>query len=279
MADLALRAPLRQRPAVVRLDDPDEVLRLLRADRIGAAYQLGDVDSVGKPRGEWFAGGGAIASFQRLYQGATLWSAGDPNGIRAILDQTPRPADLFFSGPETHLEALRAGFRIEIQEPMIRMAVTAGRFHPVGAAGRLAAADADQLNRLYRLGAGGQVTRQHVADGVYFGIVEDGRLVAAAGTHFVNAVERLGAVGNVFTHPGYRGRGFAKRVTSAVTMAILDRCRDIVLNVNATNAPALAAYRALGFREASSFVEVVAARRPSGLVGWLLGRFERRRRA
>ncbi len=60
---------------------------------------------------------------------------------------------------------------------------------------------------------------------------------------------------------------------------VLEDVTDIVLNVNATNAPALAAYRALGFREASSFVEVVAARRPSGLVGWLLGRFERRRRA
>ncbi|GIW05369.1 MAG: hypothetical protein KatS3mg060_0174 [Dehalococcoidia bacterium] len=269
MADLAVPATLRARPPVVRLRDPEDVLRLLRQDRFGAAYLLGDVDRSGRLRGDWFLAGDTLACLQRLYHGATLWASGTANGLSAILGQLSPPAELYFSGPATLVEALRPRFRIEFQEEMIRMAVTAGRFRPVGTATLLSPADTDQINRLYRFGAGGQVSRHQVADGVYYGIFEDGRLVSVAGTHFINPSERIGAVGNVFTHPAYRGRGLATRVTSAVTMAILDRCRDIVLNVSAGNAPAQAAYRKLGFREATRFVEVLAVRRPSGLFGWI----------
>lgn len=269
MASLAVRPGLRARPPVVRLDDPSEVLRLLREDRLAAAYPLGDVDESGRPRGEWFLAGDTLGGVQRLGSGTTLWAMGTPAGLAALLRQLNVPRELYFSGAAPLVDGLRPRYRIEAQDEMIRMVVTAGRFRPVGTADRLSAADTDQINRLYRLGAGGQVSRRQVAEGVYYGVFADGRLVAVAGTHFINAVERLGAVGNVFTHPAYRGRGYATRVTSAVTLAILDRCRDIVLNVSASNLPAQAAYRKLGFREATRFVELVAVRRPTGALGWV----------
>ncbi|MCS6801846.1 MAG: GNAT family N-acetyltransferase [Chloroflexota bacterium] len=278
MADLVVRAPLWVRPAVVRLHDPDEVLRLLRADRIGAAYPLGDVDPRGQPRGEWFLAGDTLVGLQRLGHGVSLWASGTAAGLSAVLRRLDLPAELYFSGPAALIAALRPRYRITACEEMIRMAVTAGRFRPAGSATRLSPADLDQINRLYRLGAGGYISRQHVADGVYYGIFDGGRLVAVAGTHFINPTERLGAVGNVFTHPAYRGRGFATQVTSAVILAILDRCRDIVLNVSAANAPAQAVYRKLGFREAMRFVEAVAVRRPGGIAGWLQRAVERLRR-
>ena len=67
----------------------------------------------------------------------------------------------------------------------------------------------------------------------------------------------------------------ATQTTAAVTMAMLDRCRDIVLNVSATNGAALTAYRRLGFREHGRFVEGFAVRRPAGPLGWLLRSIER----
>jgi len=94
----------------------------------------------------------------------------------------------------------------------------------------------------------------------------EGRLVAIAGTHVVSRQEGVAVVGNVFTHPAYRGRGYATAATSAVTEALLDYCDYVVLTVDPRNTPAVAAYVRLGYREACQLLEASATRRdPSGL--------------
>jgi len=100
-----------------------------------------------------------------------------------------------------------------------------------------------------------------VINGVYYGVRNAGRLVAAAGTHVISREHRLAAVGNVMTHHDFRGRGYAKAVTSAVTQELLRMCDDVVLNVRADNPPALAAYTALGYVEHNRFEERLAHRR------------------
>ena len=83
-----------------------------------------------------------------------------------------------------------------------------------------------------------------IATGVYYGVRVAGRLVAAAGTHVISPTAALGAVGNVMTHVDFRGRGYAKLTTSAVTQELMRTCDDVVLNVRSDNPPAIAAYRA-----------------------------------
>ena len=65
----------------------------------------------------------------------------------------------------------------------------------------------------------------------------------------------MAAVGNVLTHHDFRGRGFAKQTTSAVTQELLRTCDDVVLNVRSDNPPALNAYRRLGYAEHVRFEE------------------------
>jgi predicted GNAT family acetyltransferase len=91
-----------------------------------------------------------------------------------------------------------------------------------------------------------------------------GHLVAAAGTHVINAREGIAVVGNVLTHVDYRGHDFAKMVTSAVTTELLDRVRDVALNVHADNDPAVAAYRHLGYRDVDLLTERLGRRRHGG---------------
>ena len=121
------------------------------------------------------------------------------------------------------------------------------------------------LNRLYELGLTAWLPTESIASGLYYGVRRGGRLVAAAGTHVISPTYGLAAVGNVFTHREWRGRGFAKIVTSAVTAELLETVDTVVLNVRADNPPALAAYRALGYREHTRFEERLVRRRAVAL--------------
>ena len=78
--------------------------------------------------------------------------------------------------------------------------------------------------------------------------------------------EGVAVVGNVFTHPAYRGRGYATAATGSVTGALLAFCDDVVLTVDPKNQPAVAAYRKLGYQETCELVEASAVRRdPAGI--------------
>jgi ribosomal protein S18 acetylase RimI-like enzyme len=104
-----------------------------------------------------------------------------------------------------------------------------------------------------------------VADGLFFGIADDcGGLAAVGGTHILNTEEGVAAIGNVCTHPDFRGRGYAK----AITTEIVSQLRSagvpvIVLNVIHENRTARRLYESLGFVEHCSFVEGIVARRRS----------------
>lgn len=77
-------------------------------------------------------------------------------------------------------------------------------------------------------------------------------------------------VGNVFTHPRYRGGGLATIATSAVTRALLQHCDLVALTVEANNAPALAVYDKLGYRQVCTLYETPAIRKDAlGLVSAL----------
>jgi ribosomal protein S18 acetylase RimI-like enzyme len=129
-----------------------------------------------------------------------------------------------------------------------------------------------ELNRLYQLGFAAWLPSSAITEGVYYAIRVGGRLVAAAGTHVISPTARLGVVGNVFTHSDFRGRGYAKAVTGAVTAELLRTCDQVVLNVRADNPPALQAYARLGYREHTRFEERLVHRIGSswpGLTGSL----------
>jgi predicted GNAT family acetyltransferase len=74
-------------------------------------------------------------------------------------------------------------------------------------------------------------------------------LVAAAGAQVVSHREGVAAIGNIFTHPEFRGQGLAQIVTSAVVAALQAAgIATIGLNVKDGNAAAAKAYERVGFR-------------------------------
>jgi ribosomal protein S18 acetylase RimI-like enzyme len=203
------------------------------------------------------------------YSGLTpqpLFVMGCPDGIEAVLRDVIHPRAAYVASLAETLSAVEAVYRVDPGPPMVRMWVDRARFRPYPAdVQRLLPVEIGELNRLYRLGFASWLPGSAIADGVYYGIRIGGRLVAAAGTHVISPVARLGVVGNVLTHVDHRGRGYATAVTGAVTAELLRTCDQVVLNVRSDNPPALQAYRKLGYEEHVRFEERLVHRTGSAL--------------
>ncbi len=281
MAEREVRWQGAARPAydyvVTALQDRDRIRQLLKPRIEYSAYAMGQLEPGLFERTRWYWARGDTGTGLVLHSRGGLGDAtfvmGDPDAISAILSIHPGPAHTYATCQPQHLEGLRRVYRVGNQQPMVRMAVTAERFQPL--AGHrvtvLNGYDIRRINGLYGTEGGpSYYVPEHIDAGIYRGIVVEGRLVAVAGTHVVSRQEGVGVVGNVFTHPAHRGRGYATAATSAVTAALLGCCDYVVLTVDPKNQPAVRAYEKLGYVEACQLVEASAARRdPSGLGGSL----------
>jgi ribosomal protein S18 acetylase RimI-like enzyme len=269
MATTARRAAhARERAIEVTATRDRTMLRtFLERDRLRAAYAICDLDEKEFGRTRWGVAtqDGAPITVVLEYTGLTpqpLFVMGDADGAAAVVSDVIRPRLVYLAAEAEHLPALERHYRIDPGPPMLRMWVDRSSFKPVsGVALRLLPSEIGDLNRLYGLGFTAWLPADAIASGVYYGIRLRGRLVAAAGTHVISPSSGLAAVGNVMTHPDHRGRGYAKLTTSAVTQHLLRTCEQVVLNVRSDNPPAIAAYRALGYRIHCRFEERLARRR------------------
>ena len=268
--------------AVAESMDRERLRAFLERDRVFAAYAICDLDDREFSRTRWGLAlhDGEPVALGLEYAGLSpqpVFVMGDDDGISAILGRVVRPRVAYVAALVESLSAVEAHYRVDPGPPMVRMWVDRTTFAPYPAdLQRLYPADAADLNRLYQLGFTSWLPSSSVAEGVYYGIRVGGRLVGAAGTHVVSRQARIGVVGNVMTAPEYRGRGYAKATTGAVTAELLRSCDLVVLNVRADNPPALAAYRALGYAEHVRFEERLIHRLESpwpGLLARIRGLF------
>ena len=264
-SDLAGRGGLEVRTT----RDRELLLGFLGRDRIFAAYAIADMDDSEFRRTRWGVAFEddepvAVAMEYRGLSPQPLFVMGSTAGIGAALRDAVRPRIAYLAAKPEVVPAVASTYEVDRGAVMVRMCVDRESFRPVlGDAVRLDAGDTRHLNRLYELGLAAWLPAESVANGVYYGVRRGTRLIAAAGTHVVSPTYGLAAVGNVYTHRDHRNQGLAKVVTSAVTAKLLESVAEVVLNVRADNPPALAAYRALGYREHTRFEERLVRRRGS----------------
>ncbi len=264
-----------------RTRDRRQLEELLGVDRAYAAYALSHLETGPFEQSEfWVAeapsGIGVVLSSDAI--GSTLITSGDPTAVAAILSLHPGPRVAYLStaSPE-HMPAIRRWHHVDDPLTMRRMAVRLEGFTPVPdePAGvqirRLSDLDLHAVNGLYAVDErSGQYTGPQINNAVYFGAFIDGELASIAGTHVVSPMMSIGVVGNVLTHPAFRGRGLATYVTSRVTSTLFDLgCRLVVLTADPQNTPAVHAYRRLGYELGAPIVEARLRRRdPVGLGAW-----------
>lgn len=260
------------RVSVRPLRDPEHIRALLEPQRTYAAYAVGQLEPRLFPQVRcWYAesdAGEGLVLHSSGGLGEAMFATGDAEAVEAILRLHRGPHQNFATCAPEHLPVLDRFFRMTQQTTMARMHVTAATFEAAHTSDghvrvlRLRLADARAVNRLYNTeGTPTFYSANHIAGGFYHGAFYDGRLVAVAGTHVVSPAEGVAVVGNVFTHPRYRGRGYATLVTGATTAALLRECRDVVLTVHPKNLPAVRAYWRLGYSEVCRLIEAPVTRR------------------
>ncbi len=252
-----------------RIHDRDAIRAILSADPRWSLYALGDLAPGYFERCEWHANEGASALLL-LYRAVTppvLLAVGPAQAIALLGEGIGEPAVHLHVQPDA-ARALAPRYHLVERKPMLRMVLDPPRFRPeFGAAVvRLGAADAARVETLFADGRGSGESPDFffpsmIELGVFFGVEQDGELVAVAGTHLAVPEEGVAAVGNVYTRSDRRGRGLAGSLTSAVTRELLRMNIPVVgLNVSQTNAAAIRVYQRLGFASYCQFNGGLAVR-------------------
>src|SRR5688572_282909 len=241
-----------------RLTDKDAIRAILRRDPAWCVYALGDLSPEMFPKTEWFTPD--LSLVLKDYGTSILFAMG-VGSVPEALDAVTWPVHLQVRSDA--LETIARHAKLEGTREMWRMIWTGERsLQKDDRAIRLGEADVHALQQLF---ADGEESGESpdffypamVSRGVFFGVYEQGQLVAAAGTHLVSRDEGAAAIGNIYTRRDRRGRGLG-RVTTTAVMRELASLETVGLNVRADNGAALSLYESLGFERHCPFYEAVA---------------------
>ncbi len=249
------------------VDDTDmaRVRRILSADPVWAAYALADLQPEFSADCRWMTAvtgaGDALALVYRGLDPPILLTMGEPQVLAAILAQVDLPDTIYVSISESHLPVVSCHYSFEEVRPMRRMALAnpeaavrgekPGAADPAVAVTRLTGACATDVVQLLAHGgpfAPDAFSPAQMDHGVFFGLYAGEELLAVGGTHIVDFTSGGAAIGNMYTHPAYRRRGYSAAILRAIVRELLERSvTNIVLNVDQRNPGAEALYLAHGF--------------------------------
>jgi len=255
--------------AIVGLVDDDRILRFLERDRLWSAYGICDLEPPHRVSARYLASlidGQPVAMVLAFAPPSftALLSFGDRQGVERIVAAAPDlPARADLVVRSEHVPAFRQRYAVTDLRAMHRMTITPQALQqlpPDPRVERLSAADWPALLRLYDDWTGRIFGPAMPEGGIYFGVRQGNELIAVANTHAISYTHSIATVGGVFTREEYRGRGLAAATTGAVTQALAQAgIRDIVLNVQTDNLPAVAAYRRIGYTPYLDYCEAMVS--------------------
>jgi RimJ/RimL family protein N-acetyltransferase len=122
----------------------------------------------------------------------------------------------------------------------------------------LSAADLHELEAFYNVSyPGNWFDPRMLETGCYYGIrgTHGRSLVSVAGIHVYSPQYRVAVLGNVTTHPDFRGRGLGTAACAKLCKELLREVDHVGLNVKADNDSAIACYERLGFERIATYEE------------------------
>jgi len=255
---------------IKNIHDKKEIYRFLINDPELHMYTLGDLDDFFWPKTIWFAicENNEILSMALLYTGMVpatliLFQSGDVSKARELLTSirpflpsnlmvhlSPGLIDLFKK--ENIVKDYGLHYRMVLKKVPIKPSDTNIR--------QLISQDKLKIDNLLSIAyPENWFDNRMLETGMYYGYFNNERLIGMAGVHVYSAAYKIAALGNITTHPDFREKGIASKLTSAVCYELNKKTSVIGLNVTATNVAAIKCYEKIGFVIYSSYDECVLA--------------------
>jgi len=89
----------------------------------------------------------------------------------------------------------------------------------------------------------------------YYGYFINNKLVGVSGIHVFSEEYKVAGLGNIATHPDYRGKQIGYKLTSALCFDLQKRVDFIGLNVRSDNEYAIKCYKKIGFEIIGTYEE------------------------
>jgi ribosomal protein S18 acetylase RimI-like enzyme len=250
------------------LHDKQEIAEFLQRNVYLHLYALGDLDDFFWPYTTWYA----LKERQQIAQVALLYSG---STVPTLLGISEEPLDemhellqaiehLLPQHFYTHLSgnlvtALADAYHCASLGLHYKMALLdKTRLETVATSGvvSLSIADLHELEAFYADSyPGNWFDPRMLETGCYYGLRRDKQLASVAGIHVYSPGYRVAVLGNVTTHPLYRGQGLATAVCAQLCQALLKTVDYVGLNVKTDNLSAIKCYERLGFAPIATYEE------------------------
>jgi GNAT superfamily N-acetyltransferase len=253
----------------VCLHDRDTIETFLRGNVFLNIYSLGDLDDFFWPYTTWYAltDSAGIRAIALIYTGGSLPClhalAEDDKAVyteellRCLIGILPRRFHAHLvSGSESILSKCYDLRPFGLHD---RMALTGKSLlsdSDTSEAEGLSMSNLSEIMSLFEKAYPGNFFEPRMLETKqYYGIRQSGALVCVAGVHACSVRYRVAALGNIATHPDYRGRGYGRIAAAKVCKSLLNEIDHIGLNVKSDNTSAIRCYEKLGFEAIGSFGE------------------------
>ncbi len=256
----------------ITLHDKRNIEKFLRRQPFLYLYAIGDLDNFFWPYTTWYGleVNRSVEQIVLLYTGTSLpvllALAFEPTTqmkvlLQAIIHHLPRR---FYAHLSANLAPLFApAYHIQPHGTFYKMALlNSPQFgsQNTSAVIPLSSEHAAELEALYAESyPGNWFDPRMLETGYYFGIRRGAKIIAAAGVHVYSKQYKVAALGNIATHPEFRGQGLATAVSAKLCHALMENVDHIGLNVSVDNTSAIACYRKLGFKPIAAYEEFTLA--------------------
>jgi len=246
---------------LVSLHEKRDIEAFLRQNLFTHLFEYSDLDDRYWPHTIWFGliDGGDLRQVALLYTGlptpVLMANAEPPCAMMADLLQRIAPLlprRVYAHMHPAHVEAIAEHFAVLPRGLFYRMGLRdISRIWAIDTSrvDGLSESDIPALETLYGESyPDNSFTPQLLKTGYYYGIRHGSAILSVAGVHVCAPAYQVAALGNVTTHPSWRGRGLSRAVCARLCQALLHQgVAYIGLSVKTDNASAIACYTTLGF--------------------------------
>lgn len=192
-----------------------KILSFLKKDIIWNSFAICDLEEYMDSLCEWYIAekDKEIQALCLIWNGSSppvLHTFGDLGGIESIFSTILTKNEVFLTVPNEHLQIIEKFYKVEDLIQMSRFSVhhlfleKASKYVNPNLVIRLTEKHLNQIKELYQNFPDTYWDVEQFRSGIFYGVFENEKLIAAIGTHVVSMKFKISAIGNMFILPQYR---------------------------------------------------------------------------